>query len=180
MSSKDWSRFSIVSCIVLASVVLAAAPARAAGNCTALDGTIAAHFDFAGSQGPGWYGRAYLTFGNDPTVFVADLVDLNNGSKDHPNKHGNFAGYEILTYTIDGVGSFRMDAQFLCLAEGKPAYCGFSEEGKLIPEAGTGQFAGTSGNISIHGSAAFFGNEPTTVDPWLWTAKMTGSVCTAH
>ncbi len=180
MSSRTWTRLSIVSCIVLASVILAAAPARAAGNCVALDGAIAAHFDFAGPQGPAWYGRTYLTFGNDPTVFAADLVDLNNGYKDHPNKNGNFAGYEILTFTIDGVGSFQVDAQFLCLAEGKPAYCGFSEQGKLIPEAGTGEFAGMKGNISIHGSAAFFGNEPTAIDPWLWTAKMSGSVCAAH
>lgn len=33
------------------------------------------------------------------------------------------------------------------------------------------------GNISIQGSGVFFGSEPTVVDPWLWTAKMTGSVC---
>lgn len=50
---------------------------------------------------------------------------------------------------------------------------------KFTPEAGTGRFAGMTRNISIHGSAAFFGNEPTTDDPWLWTAKMTGSVCKA-
>jgi len=178
MSSKNRTRFATVSCVALAMVLLAA-PARAAGNCQALDGTIAGHFEIAGSEGPGWYGRAYLTFGSDPTVLVADLVDLNNGSKDHPNSHGNFAGYELLTFTI-GVDSFRLDAQFLCLSEGKPAFCWFSEEGKLVPAAGTGQFAGATGNISIHGSAAFFGDVPTTDDPWLWTAKMTGSVCKAR
>jgi hypothetical protein len=178
MNSSNGTRLAIVSCVVLAAI-LAAAPAMAAGNCKALDGSIAAHFEMSGSEGPGWYGRAYLTFGNDPTVLTADLVDLNNGYKDHPNSHGNFAGYEILTYTIGGVGSFRMDAQFLCIAEGKPSFCGFSEEGKIIPEAGTGQFAGMKGNTSIHGSAVFFGTEPTVADPWLWTAKMTGSVCKA-
>ncbi len=88
--------------------------------------------------------------------------------------------YEILIYAIDGVGIFRMDAQFLCSSEGTPAFCGFSEEGRIIPQAGTGQFAGMTGNISIHGSAAFFGSEPTAVDPWLWTAKMSGSVCNAR
>lgn len=178
MSSRNWARFVIVPCVVVATVLLAA-PARAQVNCTALDGTIAAHFDMLGAEGPAWYGRAYLTFGSDPTVFVANLVDLNNGSKDHPNSRGNFAGYELLTFTI-GVDSFRLDAHFLCLAEGKPAFCWFSEEGKLVPEAGTGRFAGMTGNISIHGSAAFFGNEPTADDPWLWTAKMTGSVCKAQ
>src|SRR5512135_823190 len=178
MSSRNWTRFAIVSCVALAAVLLAA-PARAQGSCQALDGTIAAHFDLAGSQGPGWYGRTYLTFGNDPPVFVADLVDLNNGYKDHPNKHGNFAGYEILTFTIGG-DSFRVDAQFLCLAEGKPFFCSYSAQGHLIPEAGTGRFAGMTGNISIHGTGAFFGDEPTTVDPWLWTANMSGLVCTAH
>ena len=177
MRLTTWTRFATVACVVLAAVLLAA-PARAAGNCQSLDGTIAAHFDMAGSEGPAWYGRAYLTFDNDPTVFVADLVDLNNGYKDHPNTHGNFAGYEILTFTI-GADKFRMDGQFLCLAQGKPSFCWFSEEGKLVPEAGTGKFAGMTGHISIHGSGAFFGNEPTPADPWLWTAKMTGSLCKA-
>ena len=87
-----------------------------------------------------------------------------------------FAGYEILTYTIDGVGSFQMSAHFLCVG-GTPAFRGFSEEGKLVPEAGTGQFAGAKGNIAIHGSAVFFGTEPTAADPWLWTAQMSGSIC---
>lgn len=51
-----------------------------------------------------------------------------------PNGSMTFAGYEILTYTIDGVGSFRLDAHFLCVG-GTPAFCGFSEEGKLVPDA---------------------------------------------
>jgi hypothetical protein len=175
----SWSRFSIVSCIVLTSVVLAAAPARAAGNCTALDGTIAAHFEIAGSQGPGWYGRAYLTFGKAPTVLTAALVDLNNGYKAHPGEP-MLAGYEILTCTIDGVGSFQMAGHFLCTAGATPNFCGFSEEGKIVPEAGTGESAGMTGNISSHGSAVFFLPVPTEADPWLWIAQMTGSVCKAQ
>jgi hypothetical protein len=182
MSSRNWTRIAIVSCVVLAAVLLAA-PARAQGNCEALGGTIAAHFEMAGLDGPGWYGRAYLTFGNDPTVLPASLVDLNNGYKDHPSHVKpdgslNFAGDEILTYTVNGVGSFTMAAHFLCVGGATPAFCGFSEEGKVV--AGTGSFAGMTGTISIHGSAVFFGIEPTDEDPWLWIAQMTGSVCTAH
>jgi hypothetical protein len=169
---------------VLASAVLLAAPARAEGNCTALGGTIAGHFEFGGPQGDGWYGWAFLTFGNDPTVFPARLVDLNNGYKDHPSHvkpdgSGNFAGDEILTFTIDGVGSFQEAAHFLCVGGSTPAYCGFSEEGKITPEAGTGQFAGMTGNISTHGSAVFYGL-PTEDNPWIWIAQITGSVCKAH
>jgi hypothetical protein len=114
----------------LLAAVLLAAPARAAGNCMDLDGTIAGHFEMLGSEGPGWYGRAYLTFGNDPTVLAANLVDLNNGYKDHPSKHGNFAGYEILTYTIDGVGSFRMDAHLLCEAGGSLPFAGSAKRAR--------------------------------------------------
>jgi hypothetical protein len=182
MSARNWTRFSIVSCIVLASAILAAVPAQAQGNCTDLKGSIAAHFDFAGSQGPGWYGWAYMTFGNDPTLIAARLVDLNNGYKAHPispikpNSAGNFAGYEILTFTVDGVGSFQLDAQFLCAAGATPFFCGFSEQGRLVPEAGTGQFAGMTGNISERGEAVFEG-EPTSDNPWLWVAQMSGSVC---
>jgi hypothetical protein len=177
MRSKNWYRFAIVSCVVLVAVLLAA-PARAQGNCTALGGTIAAHFEFAGSQGPGWYGRAYLTFGKDPTVLNAALVDLNNGYKEHPIR--NLAGDEILTFTVEGVGSFQMAGHFLCAVGSTPYLCGgFSEEGKVIPEAGTGQFAGMTGNISIHGSAVadVF---PIEDNPWLWIAQMTGSVCNAQ
>jgi hypothetical protein len=185
MRSRDWTRFAVISCIVLASAVLLATPAQAAGNCTSLGGTIAGHFEFGGAQGPGWYGWAFLTFGNDPTVLPARLVDLNNGVKDHPSHvksdgTGNFAGDEILTYTIDGVGSFQMSGHFLCVGSTTPAFCGFSEEGKINPEAGTGQFAGMTGNVSSHGSAVFFGPEPTEDNPWIWIAQMTGSVCTAH
>jgi hypothetical protein len=183
MRLANLPRFAFVSCVVLASVLLAA-PAHAEGNCTALNGTIAAHFEVAGSQGPGWYGWAYLTFGNDPTLLAARLVDLNNGFKDHPNhvkpnSFGNFAGYEILTFTIDGVGSFQLDAQFLCVAGATPFFCGFSEEGKIIPEAGTGQFEGMTGTVSEHGSAVLEG-EPTADNPWLWIAQLNGSVCKAR
>jgi hypothetical protein len=181
MCSRKWTRFAIVSSAVLVSVLLAA-PARAQSKCTAVAGSIAAHFDFLGDQGPGWYGWAYLTFGNDPTLLAGRLVDLNNGSKDHPinpikpNSYGNFAGYELLTFTIEGVGSFQLDAQFLCVGGSTPYFCGFSEEGKLVPEAGTGQFAGMTGNISERGAAVFEG-EPTADNPWLWVAQMTGSIC---
>src|SRR5512132_1917487 len=183
MNSRNWTRFAIVSCIVLAAVLLAA-PAHAQGKCVALGGTIAGHFDFAGPQGPGWYGWAYLTFGNDPTVLPARLVDLNDGSKDHPSHvkpdgSGNFAGYEILTYTIDGVGSFQMAGQFLCVGGTTPGFCGFAEEGKINPEAGTGEFAGMTGNISSRGSAVFYG-ALTPDNPWIWIAQMTGSVCKAQ
>jgi hypothetical protein len=182
MSSRNWTRFAAVSCVVLAAVLLAA-PARAQGNCQALGGTIAAHFEMAGLEGPGWYGRSYLTFGKDPTVLGANLVDLNNGYKDHPSHvkpdgSMNFAGDEILTFTIDGVGSFTMAGHFLCVGGATPFFCGFSEEGKVV--AGTGSFAGMMGNISIRGSGVFFGSEPTEVDPWLWIAQLSGSVCKAQ
>jgi hypothetical protein len=182
MSSRNWTRIAIVSCVVLAAVLLAA-PARAQGNCQALGGTIAGHFEFGGAQGDGWYGWAFLTFGNDPTVFPARLVDLNEGYKDHPSHvkpdgSGNFAGYEILTLTIDGVGSFQMTGHFICMAGTTPYEYGFAETGKV--EAGTGSFAGMTGNISIHGTGVFGQAEPTQDNPWLWIAQMTGSVCTAH
>ena len=62
------------------------------------------------------------------------------------------------------------------MAGATPYFCGFSEEGKLVPEAGTGQFAGMTGNISERGAAVFEG-EPTPDNPWLWVAQMTGSIC---
>jgi hypothetical protein len=166
----------------VASAILVATLAHAQGNCMALGGTIAGHFEMAGPQGPGWYGWAYLTFGNDPTVLAARLVDLSNGYKDHPSHvkpdgSGNFAGDEILTYTIDAVGSFQMTGHCLCVGGATPSFCGFSEEGKVV--AGTGSFAEITGNISIHGMAVFAG-EPTEDNPWLWIAQMTGSVCKAR
>ena len=180
MSSRSWIRFAVVSCVVLAAALLAA-PARADGTCMALEGSIAAHYEMAGSQGPGWYGRSYLTLGKDPTNYAATLVDLNNGSKDHPFRvfpdgSATFAGFELLTFTLDGGGSFLLDAGFICVG-GTPGFCAFSEQGKIVPEAGTGQFAGMKGNASIHGSGVFVGAEPTATDPWLWTAKINGTLC---
>lgn len=168
-------KFALMSCVVLALAALLATPALAQGNCMALGGIIAAHYEFGGLEGDGWYGTAYLTLGKDPTILPAKLVDLNSGSKDHPFK-ANFAGDEILTFTIEGRGSFKMSGHFICVAGSGPYFCGFSEEGKLVPDAGTGEYAGMTGNISSHGSAVF-GWEPTTDNPWIWISQLTGSVC---
>ena len=176
-------RFALLSCIVLAIAALLATPALAQNKCTSLAGTIVGTWDpsvpnpYTGSTGA-WVGWAYLTFGKDPTVFPASLVDLNNGYKDHPfralpNGSASFAGNEILTFTVKDVGSFQMSGHFLCVA-GSPTYCGFSEEGKLVPEAGTGEYAGMTGNISSHGMAAGIG---TPEQPAYWVSQMTGSVC---
>ncbi len=172
-------RFALMSCLVLALAALLAAPVQAQANCSSLSGTIVGSLDMAGAQGPGWYGWAYLTFGKDPTVYAARLVDLNDGYKDHPfrvldNGSMAFAGNEILTFTVDGVGSFQMNGHFTCVAGSTPNFCGFSEEGKLAPDAGTGDYAGMKGNISSHGMAA----GGTAADqPWYWISQMTGSVC---
>lgn len=170
------TRIALLSCVVLVLTALLAMPALAQGKCKSLDGTIVAAWD------PGqvaWVGWAYLTFGKDPTVYAARLVDLNNGYKAHPwfkpDGSGNFAGDEILTFTVDGVGSFQVNGHFLCVGPTQ-SYCGFSEEGKLVPEAGTGAFIGMRGNISSHGSAAG-GDLDHPADPWYWIAQMTGSVC---
>ncbi len=85
MSSRNWTRFAIISCVVVVSAILFAAPARAASRCQNLDGVITGHFDPAGPEGPAWYGVAYLRFGNDLAVSLASLVDLNNGCR-----HGKF------------------------------------------------------------------------------------------
>ena len=174
------TRTALLSCFVLVLATLFAAPVLAQANCKTLSGIIAGHYELGGPEGDGWYGWAYMTFGKDTTLYTAKLVDLNNGYKDHPfqtkaNSFGNFAGDEILTFTI-GPDSFQMAGHFICTAGSSPFYCGFSEEGKVVPEAGTGQFAGMRGNISIHGSAVVAG-DPTPENPWLWIAQMTGSVC---
>ena len=72
-----------------------------------------------------------------PRCSLRALSILNNGYKDHPSHVKpdgslNFAGDEILTYTIDGVGSFTMAAHFLCVGGATPAFCGFSEEVKVV------------------------------------------------
>ena len=73
-----------------------------------------------------------------------------------------------------------MAGHFIGVAGTTPFFGGFSEEGKVVPEAGTGQFAGMTGNISSHGSAVAGQAEPTDDNPWLWIAQMTGSVCKAQ
>jgi len=177
MRSRTLLGLAFAVCLALAMAV-AAPLARAAGNCTAVAGTILGHYDFDGPEGPAWYGWAYLTFGKDPTVWSARLVDLNDGYRANPYK-ANFAGYEILTYTIDGVGSFQTNSHFLCTAGATPNFCGFSEEGAVDPEAGTGLFEGMSGSIASRGEAGWGSDPagPTPDQPWLWIAQLTGTLC---
>ncbi len=176
-------RYALMSCLVLALAALLATPALAQGTCMPLAGTIAGTWDpavpnpYTGIPGA-WVGWAYLTFGKDPTVITARLVDQNNGLKDRPfrvreNGSASFAGDEVLTFMVDGVGSFQMNGHFVCVA-GSPTFCGFSEEGKLVPEAGTGEYAGMTGNISSHGMGAGAGVAD---QPAYWISQMTGSVC---
>jgi hypothetical protein len=173
------TRTALLSCLVLAIAALLPKPALAQGNCRSLSGTIVASLDLNYPGGGAWVGKAYLTFGKDPTIHVAELVDVNDGYKAHPtfkpDGSGNFAGDEILTFTFGGgLDSFQMKGHFICMAGSTPNYYGFSEEGKLVPEAGTGEYKGMTGNISSHGSAAGgTGFEP----PWLWISQLTGSVC---
>ena len=187
MSSRNWSSgLRAATCIVLAALLPRRRQARAQGTTAmALGGTgIAGLFDVAGPQ------EARLVRASVPHVRQGPHSapreprrSGTNGYKDHPSHvkpdgSMNFAGDEILTFTIDGVGSFTMAGHFLCVG-GATLACGSSEEGE-----GGGReqapFAGMTGTISIHGSAVFFGSLPTDEDPWLWVAQMTGSVCTAH
>jgi hypothetical protein len=179
---RSLAGFAVLSVIALATTALPAAPAHAEANCMALNGTIAGHYEFGGPDGDAWYGWAFLRFGNDLTVYAARLVDQNDGYKGHPSHvkpdgSGNFAGYEILTFTVEGLGSFQMTGHFIAMAGTTPYFSGFSEEGKLVPEAGTGQFAGMTGNVSSHGSAIAGPWSPTQDNPWIWISQMTGSVC---
>lgn len=175
-------RRTLETALILTFVVAAdgaLAPTTAAqGDCVSLSGTIAGEFIRGGPQGNGWYAKAYLSFGRDDTVIVADLFDRNNGRKQHPSLNdpsGNFAGDEILTFSIDAETSLVVDAHFIGVAGSTPYAYAFNEVGKIVE--GTGWFGGATGNVSIHGSFVKVGAAPNPDYPWLWIAQMTGSVC---
>ena len=177
MRSTNWTRF-VFSCVVVVSAILFAAPARAASRCQNLDGVITGHFDLAGPDGPAWYGVAYLRFGNDLAVSLASLVDLNNGCR-HGRfgpKNGQFSCYEILTFTVEGVGSFKVGAKFEAVCGLEGLSCVLNEKGTLLPEEGTGAFAGATGNVSIQGP--FAGGDCSAAQPCIWISDMSGSICT--
>lgn len=97
-----------------------------------------------------------------------------------PDGSGNFAGYELWTFTIDGVGSFQTTTQFIAVAGTTPFASGISETGKVVAAAGTDSFAGMTGTISNHGTFVAGQGEPTADNPWLALSQMTGSVCMAQ
>jgi hypothetical protein len=178
MNSKWMRRVCLTVGMLVAFTVMFPSAATAQGKCETLIGTITAQ---AGDLG--WAGPAYLLFGKDPTVYTARLLDVNNGYKAHPwfkpDLSGNFAGYEILTFTIDNANSFQMSGHFVGIAGRTPYAYTFSEEGKIT--GGTGAFAAATGTITIHGSFVTGGGLDGPWDPvntpWWWISEMHGSIC---
>jgi hypothetical protein len=184
MNSKRMLRVCLTMGMLVAFTVLFPSAAAAQGRCETLTGTITAQFQLLDVEPfAAWIGQAYLTFGKDPTVLTARLVDQNNGYKDHPtfkpDLSGNFAGYEILTFTIDSANWFQMSGHFIGIAGTTPYAYQFSEEGKIT--GGGGDFAAATGTISIHGSfvtgGGIGGPGPTLDTPWVWISEMHGSIC---
>ncbi len=171
------TRFALLACVLLAVAALAAAPARAQQTGGHVDGTITAAFDpFANP--PGWYGFAYLSIGKGPVV-VYRMADLNTGGKEHPahfnptTGSGNYNGFEQMTITsMDGLDSFQVDAKFVAVCS-SPYSCMLNETGDLVPEAGTGQFAGMKGTVAIHGP---FAGGDCVNQPCIFIGQLSGSV----
>jgi hypothetical protein len=184
MRAKGVGQIAFICVIVIASIGVFAAAADAQSNCTGLRGTITGQFVPAGPEGTGWYAHAYLSLGKDETVLAAKLLDQNDGYKDHPtftDPSGNFAGDEVLMFTIAGAGTFQMKGHFIGVAGTTPYAYQFNETGKIA--AGTGDFAGMTGSLSIHGSFVTGGGlaaGPSEDHPWVWIAQMTGTVCRAQ
>lgn len=175
MRSCNLTRFSVVAFVALASALVLAAPAPAADGCSSLSGVITGWIA-DGAEGPAWYGVTYLSFDGAPHV-LADLVDLNDGySRFRVRNKGSigFAGNEILTFRLAD-GSFQVKTQFSAACGPEGFSCELHETGALVPETGTGRFAGMTGNVSIQGP--FAGGTCGPDQPCLWIADVTGAVC---
>ena len=68
-----------------------------------------------------------------------------------------------------------VEAQFQAVCGLYGLSCVLNEKGTLIPEEGTGAFAGATGNLSIHGP--FAGGDCSAAEPCLWISDISGSVC---
>lgn len=176
MLSSHRTRITIVTFVVLAFSLVTAAPAPADSGCSSLSGVLTGWFA-DGPEGVAWYGVAYLSFGGAPVV-RADYVDLNAGYDRFVFKRNgslNFAGDELLKFQVDGGDSFQLNARFSAVCRLQGYSCELHETGMVVPEAGTGLFAGVTGHVSIQGP--FAGGDCGPTQPCLWIGQLNGAVC---
>jgi hypothetical protein len=180
MERSHSSAFSLCLLLAIASLILFAPPAAAQGRCDNFGGTIIASYD----PEIGWVGRVYMSVDGGAPVNGTILDQYDPGST-HPTMEtpsGNWSGNEVLTFTVENVGSFQMRGHYTANAASSPFLWSFHETGQIDPLGATGAFSGMTGHLSIQGVFTIGGGgelPPSDLDPWWWIAEITGSVCDA-
>jgi hypothetical protein len=183
MRRNTSSVFMMVLLLGIASMSITTLPAEAKDRCENFAGTIIGHFAID-DQGEAWVGRAYISINDGPVVNAA-LRDEYDPASAHPTMatpSGNWSGNEVLTFAVEGVGTFKVRGHYTASAASSPFLWGFHETVKVDPSEATGAFAGMTGSMSIQGTFAVGGGgvyPPSDTNPWSWLAQITGSVCDA-
>lgn len=172
--------FPVCLVLAIASLTLFAAPAAAQGRCDNFAGTIMARLDLE----IGWIGRVYMSIDGGAPM-NGTILDVGDETSRHPTMSTpsmNWSGNELLTFSVDGVGSFQMRGHYTATAASSPFLWGFHQTGKIDPSGATGEFVGMTGHLSIQGLFTVGGGgefPPSDENPMLWIAEVTGSVCDA-
>ena len=196
MLSSSLRRLALLAALA-AAVSLLAAPASARDGCVALKGTIVGHLrifepgfppgipglenhDWDGEAG--WYGLAYLQFGQEPPITML-LVDhaIAGTRKDWAT---GWTAREVLTFKAKDSKEtdwFKLQASYVATYRPAPSLHEFHEVGRIAE--GAGRYAGAKGAMKIDGLFVVPDVVPdldvfdAAHDPLLWIAQVSGSYC---
>ena len=174
--------------VTLAAIIMLAALATPAfaqqdGGCQSLAGSLAANLRIAMIPNPPndpvpvpeWYGTAFLAIGKAAPLQAA-LTDkpLRRSKPQPPNGKLGWAlwGAEMYILTFAD-GELYMEVDYMAMFSPAPFMADYNASGKIT--GGTGEYAGASGNVTVHGP--FVALPPGGPVFGHWISELKGVIC---